>query len=202
MAMNTSNLLPVAASSTNPARAKARRVRGFTLLELMAVLAIVGILTGVAFPSMRTLVRSVQLSTASNDLLAGILMARSEAIKRNARVAICKSADGVLCAASGGWHQGWMVFHDANNNGARESGEAIVHRQQALHSDLRVTGNLTVARYVSYAPNGTTMHTSGSFQAGTITVCNQSTEAGAARQIILNSNGRPRVQKTSVGYCG
>jgi len=201
--MNTSNLLQAADTSTTPpARANASRMRGFTLIELLVVMAIVGILAGTAVPSMRTLIRSVQLSTASNDLLAGILMARSEAIKRNARVAICKSADGATCAATGGWQQGWMVFHDANNNGAHEDGEAIVQRQQALSEDLRVTGNLTVARYVSYAPNGTTRLIGGGFQAGTITVCNQSAEAGAARQIILNSNGRPRVQKTSVGYCG
>ena len=200
--MNTSNLLSSAATASNPARAKPGRMRGFTLVELLAVMAIVGILAGVGFPSMRSLIRSVQLSTASNDLLAGILMARSEAIKRNARVAICKSADGTTCARNGGWQQGWLVFHDANNNGTREDGELIVQHQQALSVDLRVTGNLNVARYVSYAPDGTTKLAGGSFQAGTITVCNQSTEAGAARQIILNSTGRPRVYRTSVGYCG
>ena len=200
--MNTSNLLPAATLASIPTRAKPGRMRGFTLVELLAVMAIAAILLGVGFPSMKSFVKSIQLSTASNDLLAGILMARSEAIKRNARVAICKSTDGVRCASGGGWEQGWIVFHDANNNATRENGETVVQRQQALPADMRVTGNVTVARYVSYTSNGTTKFASGGFQAGTITVCNQSSEAGAARQIILNATGRPRVQKTTVGYCG
>ena len=150
---------------------------------------------------MTATVRSVQLSSASNDLLAGLLMARSEAIKRNGRVVLCKSADGISCAGTGGWEQGWIVFHDGNNNGTRDGGEEIIQRAQALSADLRVTGNLNVARYVSYAPTGATRLVGGGFQAGTITLCRQSAEGGEARQIVLSSSGRPRVQKTLVGAC-
>lgn len=156
---------------------------------------------GTAAPSLTNLVRSIQLTSASNDLLAGLLMARSEAVKRKGRAAVCKSADGVSCAANGGWQQGWIVFHDVNNNGVHEAGEEIIQRQEALPAEMRVTGNLNVARYVSYAPSGTTKMASGAFQAGTFTLCNHSMESGQARQIILSSAGRPRVQKTLVGLC-
>ena len=94
-----------------------------------------------------------------------------------------------------------MVFQDSNSSGSRDSGEEIVLRGQALAADLRLTGNLNVARYISYAPSGETKLASGAFQAGTITLCNHSTQQGEARQIIVSSSGRPRVQKTRVNQC-
>jgi type IV fimbrial biogenesis protein FimT len=200
--MNTSasSFIPTPASY-GAARAQRRGNRGFTLIELLIVLAVLAVLAGISVPSMKSLIRSVELSSASNDLLAGFLIARSEAVKRRSRVVLCKSADGVECSTTGGWEQGWLVFHDVNNNGMREEGEEIAHQQQALAGNLRVTGNLSVVRYISYAPNGTTKLVSGGFQAGTITLCNQSPDGGPARQIILSSAGRPRVQKTQVATC-
>lgn len=176
-------------------------MRGFTLVELCVVSAVAAILVGVAAPSMKSTIRSIRLSSASNDLLAGLLMARSEAIKRNGRAVVCKSSDGISCASAGGWEQGWIVFHDTNNHGVRDGGEAIVQRQEALSGELRVTGNLNLTRYVSYAPTGSTKLAGGAFQAGTITLCTQSADGGEARQIILSSAGRPRVLKTQVSAC-
>ena len=175
--------------------------RGFTLIELMIVLAVASVLLGAAVPAMTSTIKSVQLSSASNELLAGLFLARSEAIKRNGRGVICKSADGATCTASGGWEQGWLVFHDANNDGSRDAGEAIVKQAQPLAGDLRVNGNLSVARYISYGADGGTRFASGGFQAGTITLCVRSADAGEARQIIVSSSGRPRVQKSRVEHC-
>ncbi len=183
-------------------RAGGRNAQGFTLIELLVSLALMAVLAGIAAPAMTATVRSVQLSTASNDLLWSLFMARSEAINRRSRVAVCKSEDGVLCAQGGGWEQGWLVFQDINNNGQHEQGEAILHRAPPLAAELQVTGNLTVARYVSYAPTGTTKLIGGGFQAGTIKLCRRSADAIEARQIIISSSGRPRVQKSRVDRCG
>jgi type IV fimbrial biogenesis protein FimT len=170
-------------------------------VETMAVMAIIAVLSGMAVPSMSAVMDSVKLSSASNVFLSGLHLARSEAIKRNSRAVLCKSKDGVACASQGGWEQGWIIFHDANNNGARETTETIVHRELPLSASLRLTGNLSVAKYVSFAPTGSTKLLGGGFQAGTLTVCNYSAEGGEARQIILNAAGRPRVQKAKVDSC-
>ena len=61
-------------------------------------------------------------------------------------------------------------------------------RAQALLGTLRLTGNLNVAQYVSYAPTGATKLVGGGFQAGTLTLCNHSL-GGEARQIILSPAG-------------
>jgi type IV fimbrial biogenesis protein FimT len=177
------------------------RDHGLTLVEMLVVLAVMATLLSLAAPSLTAVIDSVKVSSASNDMLSGLHLARSEAIKRNSPVVLCKSADGSSCASDGGWEQGWIVFHDANNNGLRESSETIILREMPLGSNLRLTGNVNVARYVSFAPSGATKLVGGAFQAGTLTVCRQSAYAGEARQIILNAAGRPRVHKASVSSC-
>jgi type IV fimbrial biogenesis protein FimT len=179
-----------------------RAAAGFTLLEMLVSLAVVAVLVKVAVPSLNPVIESVKLSSATNLFVSGLILARGEAIKRNSRVALCKSLDGLSCAADGGWEQGWIVFHDANNNSLRENSESILRRAMPLSSSLRLTGNQNVGRYVSFAPSGATKLISGGFQAGTLTVCRHSTQAGEARQIILNAVGRPRVQRTAVDSCG
>lgn len=183
----------------NTPRGSRRQARGLTLVELVAVLAIAGTLAGIALPAFTGLVRSTRLTSATNDLFASILLARSEAARRHSRVTLCKSADGNQCAPSGGWEQGWIIFHDANHSGTRDAGEAMLLRAQAMPDGLHLSGNLNVAKYVSYAPTGEAKLANGGFQAGTITLCSPSLEE--ARQIVISSAGRPRVQKTQVEQC-
>ncbi|HEX7888306.1 MAG TPA: GspH/FimT family pseudopilin [Ramlibacter sp.] len=179
-----------------------RQLQGFTLVEALSVLAVTAVLASVAVPSMKDLVDSTRVTAASNELLGDLLLTRSEAMKRRTRVAICKSAEGQWCTATGGWQQGWIVFEDANGDGVRGAEEPLVRRQQALSGNLRLTGTAPVARYVSYAPNGATKTVGGGFQAGTLTVCAASAGPAGARQIILNASGRPRTTKVELPSCG
>lgn len=196
--MNTPNIHPIQSPTRLPRRHAAR---GFTLLELLVVMVIAAVLVGIAVPSMASVIRSIKLSSASNSFLAYLHLARSEAIKRNSRVVLCKSADSLSCTATGGWDQGLIIFHDPNNNGSLDAGETIIGRSQAFPSTLRMVGNLNVSRYISFAGNGATKLVGGGFQAGTLTVCQESDSAGQGRQIILNAVGRPRVQKVELTAC-
>jgi type IV fimbrial biogenesis protein FimT len=191
-----------AASSTTVATIRDLRhlERGFTLTEMLVAMALAVTLTSLAAPSVAEFMASMQLSSASSNLLASLHLARYEAIKRNGRVVLCKTSDGTRCADSGGWEQGWMVFHDVNNNSLREETEPIIQHQIALSGSLRMTGNTPVSRYISYGSMGGAQLVSGAFQAGTLTVC-RVLASGDARQIIVNAAGRPRMQKTVIPSC-
>ena len=86
---------------------RASSQKGFNITELMIVLAIVGVLTAIAAPNMADMVRVQRVRTAAFDIVAGLTLARSEALKRNVSV--------TMTPATGGWANGW-VSTDNNNN--------------------------------------------------------------------------------------
>jgi len=177
------------------------RSAGFTLIELMVVVALVAIIQSLAAPALSGMANSMRLTAAANSLFSSLLLARSEAIKRNSRAVVCKSATGYACNITGGWEQGWIVFHDFNNNAVLDASEAILSRVQALPHPIQLTGNGPVASYVSFTAMGTSSYPSGAFQAGTLTVCTKSTTSVAAREIKISISGRPRTLKTTVQDC-
>ena len=75
--------------------------RGFTLIELMVVVAIAAILLSIGLPSFKNFVAGQRVKTAAADFFLSAVQARSEAIKRNAEFG--------LVAAAGGWQDGWSV---------------------------------------------------------------------------------------------
>lgn len=179
----------------------AARLGGYTLVEAVVTLAVLATLGGLAVPPLADMIQAQRLGAVANDVLQQITLARSEAIKRNTRVALCKSADGTTCADRGGWEQGWILFQDRNNNGLREDHEPLLEALRPLPRDFRLTANSPLARYVSYGPEGGSHLVSGAFQAGTFTVCRASAGKAEGRQIIVNSGGRPRMQKVQLAQC-
>lgn len=174
---------------------------GFTLIELLVTLTVLVILLGLAVPSMIGLVVVRRANVLANELITSINFARSEAIKRNDRVVLCKSADGASCDVIGGWHVGWILFHDPNNNAQRDAGEVVLRRQNAVSDGVTLLGNSPIANYVSMSSSGVSKYSSGAFQAGTFTICTNPIREESVRQVVLSVSGRARIQKGTLGNC-
>lgn len=166
---------------------------GLTLLELLTALAIGSVLLLIAVPSYRAWIAELQMRDRVEALVVTMSRARSEAIKRQTRVALCPSGDGRRCATGGRWEDGWIVFADQNDDGERDPDEAIVAAEPPSWPGITIRGNKPVSEYVSYTSYGHTRMTNGALQMGTLTVCRQGSNAV---DVVLANGGRVRVDRT------
>lgn len=122
------------------------RQQGFTLVELMVTLVIAAIMLAYAVPSFSRILMNNSLSSQTNEMLAGLKLARSEAARRGIPVAI-KTQSGV------NFHQGWKVFTDADADGAIPS-TVTDNDGTVLRENGAATAGVTIKRVTSAA--GTT----------------------------------------------
>jgi len=79
-------------------------------VELMITLVVLGVLAAIALPSFQGVIRSNRVATTSNEVLASLALARSEAIKGVGAAGVCPSTDGATCATGTNWSGGWLVW--------------------------------------------------------------------------------------------
>lgn len=162
---------------------KARVERGFTLTELMTTVAILAVLMGLAAPTFSDIALSSRLKDAANRLVSFAAVARSEAIKRNAVVTLCMSADAASCASSGGWEQGWIM----------RTATEVLFKDAGAPSGYKINGNVGA---INFDPVGV-----GTTQA-TLTVCRYSPAVGSQERVVtVSATGKASSAKTTAGTC-
>lgn len=110
---------------------------GFTLLELLVTIAVLGILMALALPSFRQMTNANRLAAASNEWIAIVQVARVEAVRRNARVVICPSTTGTSCSGTD-WNR-VIAFLDADRNGVVGGATEPVLRESVINPLVRVS---------------------------------------------------------------
>lgn len=127
--------------------------RGFSLVELMVTITVMAILVGIGLPTFRDVIRRNQVSSASNELLASLDYARTEAVTRGQLVYMCPGTAAGCTATSKTFEPGWVVYTAPAGNAS--VGQAYVGGTSIL---LRAT---TPRAGVSIQSQGTEVITFG-----------------------------------------
>lgn len=170
---------PIAKTHNNLAviakRGSARRIRGFTLIELMIAIAILGVLVASAAPSLIGLVRDQRLKNAAFDMFATLTYARSEALKRNGNINIVR--------AGATWADGWSVQ-------VQSGGVTTTLRSQSALPNVTVTALVNTNSPITYLGSGRL-----STSPAPTFVFSATGATAAPRCVVVNLSGQASVRK-------
>lgn len=179
---------------------RAPRQAGITLIGLAATLTIGAILVALTGSSFASLVADNRLETRTQLLAASLNFARSEAVKRGARVTLCKSSDQTGCStdSAAGWQVGWLVFVDSGAIlGQIDAGEEIL-RSAASTDRLAISAAFDLR--LSFTSTGAGVG-DGGVSRGDFVLCDGRGEAHA-RKVSVGLNGQVSTRGTvGPGQC-
>jgi type IV fimbrial biogenesis protein FimT len=147
-----------------------RAQRGFSLIELMVVVTIAAVMLGVAVPSFREFMAGQRVKNTAFDFAAALLLARSEAIKRNTPVTVAQ--------AGASWAEGWTVAVGGNTLSTKEA-----------PVNVTITTDPDPTAGVAYQGNGRV--------AGTLKFQFSATSTTAVRCLTIKPDGVPNTTTTS-----
>ena len=122
---------------------------GFSMIEYLTMLVITAILLFMTASNFRSVVDRSRVTAAMSEFHTTILLARSEAMRRQKRV-------DVIPEDTKDWGKGWLVLIDANNNQRFDSGDLLLHRSQTETKGLAVEVKLRDSKksYLAFDSSG------------------------------------------------
>ena len=170
------------------------RNRGFTLVEMMTVLVIMGIGLALAAPSFTAYQRNAELTSTANALLSSMSVARGEALKTSLFTYVQPNT-------AGNWASGWIAYADTNGNAAYDAGtDTLLDSHGPLAGTVTVVTSASINgfadnngdQYVSYNGSGFPRTKGAGFTGGALQF-EIAEHTDTKRLIVLNLTGRSRV---------
>jgi type IV fimbrial biogenesis protein FimT len=125
--------------------------QGTTLIEQIMVLAIIGILLGIAAPSLGKLLIRNQPQIAQSDLISALQRARGIALTTGKRTLLCPTRDGSHCSNDLHWENGWLLFQDPDSANQPAHGPLYVRRGYSAKLTILSTAG---RHFVRFLPDG------------------------------------------------
>ena len=117
---------------------------GFSLVELMVVLAIAAIILAIVAPSFRDFTLTTRAASTMSQLMNDLNLARSEALKRNVRVLVCATNTAGNCISSSNWANGWKLCYDADSDASCDASSTAnpnpIRTKAPVSTGLTLTG--------------------------------------------------------------
>lgn len=135
---------------------------GFTLIELLVLMMVLAVTLGMGVPAFTAMVANSRMSAAANDIVNSLHAARAEATTRSRSVTLCASSNWNAqqpgCDAGVSLLDGWIVFEDADADGAVGAAEPVLQAHGPLHDSIRLQGRSGAdsgpPQYLSFRDDG------------------------------------------------
>ncbi len=168
---------------------------GFSLVELMYTLAVAALIMGVGIPAFNNTMRNASMTASTNSIVTALHAARSEAVKRRARVTVCPaelSGPDPVCQPNG---SSLLVFTNVGDDATLDTadGDVVIQFQEWTRGDI-TTSSDNLPGYVTYAPSGFTRLIGGGPLTGDLVFCDARGDA-LARVLSISATGRPQIRK-------
>jgi type IV fimbrial biogenesis protein FimT len=133
--------------------------KGFTLVELLIVVAITGVVLAIATPDFIKATRIMQSKHQAKEMSAAIKLAQSEAVRLRQSVTICRAnANQNGCNTglpAGDWSTGWIIFADKNFDKTLDKNELPpLVIKQPVSKNYQVIANTNIADAISFNAAG------------------------------------------------
>lgn len=168
---------------------------GFTLLELMIAVAVVGIAAAIGYPGMTAVISNGRLAGAANEMVVTLQLARLEAVRLNRTVTVCRSVDGVRCSTGAVWNS-WITVTDVDRDGAVDD----VLRVSSVPAAVQLWASTAIQNSrIAFRSDGLAYATDGSLLYASVAVCvptggpadsQRRISIGAGSRISTNSENR------------